>query len=99
MHDLINRRATGSPDSFAEKLRISKSMLMINLTQLKQIGGPINYDSLSQTYYYTQPCLFKVGYELENEELNLIKGGQGIRANFIIPISLEWNLTSLSCRH
>ena len=40
MHDLICRNATGTPDTFSEKLGISKSMLMINLAQLKEKAAP-----------------------------------------------------------
>lgn len=64
MDDLINRRATGSPARFAYKLRISKSMLMINLAELKKLGAIIRYDRIRQTYYYDQGCCLKFGFEL-----------------------------------
>ncbi len=76
MHEMICRKATGAPDVFAEKLGISKSMLMINLGQLKQRGGPIQYDMLNQTYYYTRPCRLIFRYELEKEALGKVKGGE-----------------------
>jgi hypothetical protein len=82
MHDLICRGATGTPDQFAERLGISKSMLMVNLAQLKERGGPIRYDSLSQTYRYTRPCRLIFGYELEKEALGKVKGGKNSFENF-----------------
>jgi predicted DNA-binding transcriptional regulator YafY len=52
MDDLIHRRATGTPDEFATKLNISKSTLMINLKELKEMGAEIKYNATEQTYYY-----------------------------------------------
>ncbi|MCC6836805.1 MAG: hypothetical protein IT213_17600 [Cytophagales bacterium] len=78
MHDLICRNATGTPDTFSEKLGISKSMLMINLAQLKEKGGPIQYDALKQTYYYTRPCRLVFGYEIDRDAMGKIKGGKNI---------------------
>ena len=94
MHDLICRKATGTPDDFAEKLGISKSMLMLNIAQLKEKGGPIKYDSLNRTYYYTRPCRFMVGYELDEKTMNALKGGKGYFISFI-PMSLEWHFLHL----
>jgi hypothetical protein len=75
MHDLIKRKATGTPDEFAKKLGICKSMLMIHLKELKVMGAPVKYDQLQQNYYYTEQC--KLIFEFEREG-KLIKGGQNI---------------------
>lgn len=98
MHDLICRKATGTPDDFAEKLGISKSMLMLNLAQLKEKGGPIKYDSLNRTYYYTCPCRFIIGYELDKEVMGKVRGGRNILKNFTIPILFELDFTFLGRR-
>ncbi|MCW5911483.1 MAG: hypothetical protein KIT62_10430 [Cyclobacteriaceae bacterium] len=95
MHDLICRRATGTPDTFSEKLGISKSMLMVNLAQLKERGGPIRYDLLSQTYYYTRPCRLVFGYEIDKDVMGQVKGGENIFEKRLIPISLEWGFAGL----
>jgi biotin operon repressor len=62
IHELIRRKATGTPSQFAERLGISKSMLMVHLSQLKDLGGPIKYDYVAQSYYYTASCSFFFGY-------------------------------------
>lgn len=75
MDDLISRRATGTPDEFAEKLGISKSMLMINLSEFKEMGALVKYDPLSQSYYYYATCVLKVGFEIETKAAGNLKGG------------------------
>ena len=78
MDDLIRRRATGTPDEFAEKLGICKSMLMINLFELKEMGALIKYDLNAQTYYYCQGCRLKCEFEVVENEMIRLKGGKNI---------------------
>jgi predicted DNA-binding transcriptional regulator YafY len=59
--DLVRRRATGSPEEFAKKLGISKSMLMLNLAELKELGAPLKYNSVENTYYYD--CYGRLRFE------------------------------------
>lgn len=73
MDDLISRKATGTPDEFAEKLGISKSMLMVNLIELKEMGALVKYDIHKQAYYYCQGCRLKLAFELTKEEMNKLK--------------------------
>lgn len=74
MDDLIRRRATGTPDEFAQKLGICKSMLMNNLAEIKEMGAPIKYDFVCKTYFYSKNGRLK--FEFEKEELRNIKGGK-----------------------
>lgn len=41
---LIRRKATGDSGEFAEKLGISRSMLMLNMQELRDLGVKIEYD-------------------------------------------------------
>jgi len=50
MDYLIKRKATGTPDQFAEKLEISRSTLMENIRELKILGGSIEYDKNRESY-------------------------------------------------
>lgn len=56
MNDLIGRRATGSPGDFARKLNISRSQLLQDLKELKDLGAPVEYDPLRKSYYYSEKC-------------------------------------------
>jgi hypothetical protein len=90
MDDLISRRATGPPDEFAQKLGISKSMLMINLMEMKKLGAPIKYSVVSQSYVYARSCDFRIGFELDKSAGNARKGGyKNNLVNFTIPTILE----------
>jgi len=91
MDDLIKRKATGTPDRFAEKLHISKSMLMINLNELKELGALIKYDLDERTYYYDGGCRLEFRFVLPGSEMNKIRGGSDdyFRTNPSIPITLE----------
>jgi hypothetical protein len=84
MHDLIHRKATGTPDEFARKLGISKSMLMINLAELKEMGAPLQYNNTTHTYLYNEPCTLRFGFELNMHDSQKIKGG---RHNFYPDLS------------
>ncbi|NOS94486.1 MAG: HTH domain-containing protein [Cyclobacteriaceae bacterium] len=52
MDDLIRRRATGGSEEFARRLGISRSVLMENLKDLKEMGAPIQFCETTRTYYY-----------------------------------------------
>lgn len=65
MDDYIHRRATGSPDEFANKIGISRIALLKYIRLLKEMNAPIKYDPLSITYYYLFPCQLKMGYEFK----------------------------------
>ena len=72
MDDLIRRKATGTPDEFAERLDLSRSALMKYLKLLKEINAPLEYDQYRRTYYYVFPCKLKIGCEsklLDDKEL------------------------------
>ncbi|SDD54196.1 hypothetical protein [Niabella drilacis] len=49
---LIRKKATGTPEKFAEKNRLSRSHLMNIIKDMKDLGYPIKYSRNFQTYYY-----------------------------------------------
>ena len=63
MDDLIRRRATGTPEEFAQKMGLSRSALMEYIKSLKALNAPIRYDNLRRSYCYLFPCKLKVGFE------------------------------------
>jgi hypothetical protein len=97
MDELIRRKGTGTPDEFAAKLGISKSMLMINLNEFKELGGLVKFDSSRGTYFYEQGCSLKFGFEKESGA-NL-KGGNSFFINSSITIALEYRILLLCYRN
>ena len=48
----IKRKATGNPKEFARRLGISERSLYEYLNLMKELGAPINYCYIRQSYYY-----------------------------------------------
>lgn len=63
MHDLINYKRTGCPETFARKLGVSQSMLYLLIKELKELGAPIAYCRYRESYQYLYPVEFKMGFE------------------------------------
>ena len=61
MDDLIRRKATGTPDEFAIRLGLGKSVLMDELRELKGLGADIVYCRTRQSYYYKTEFVLKIG--------------------------------------
>lgn len=72
---LVRNKSTGTPDEFAEKLGISKSMLMVNLVDLKKAGVPIEYSIMQRSYVYNIDYILSMDNLLNKKEVNSIKGG------------------------
>ena len=51
---LIQRKATGNLQTFAHKNRISQSLLMNILKEMKEMGFPIKYSRINNSYYYEE---------------------------------------------
>jgi biotin operon repressor len=78
IHQLIEKEMTGSGEEFAEKICISRSLLMEYIKEMKTIwGAPIKYCRQRNTYYYIKK--FRLTILLEAELLNT-RGG--IKINF-----------------
>ena len=69
MDELMRRGNTGTSKEFAEKLGISRSMLMENLTEFKELGAEISFCPFKRTYHYTNKFSIVIG------RMEKIKGG------------------------
>lgn len=54
MHDLIKRKATGTPIEFARKLELSRATTFRYKSQLEMAGAPIKYCRYRGSYYYEE---------------------------------------------
>jgi len=79
MDDLIRRKATGTPEEFACRLGIKKTMLMEELQELRSLGAEITYCRIRFTYYYLNAFELKIGVDRSAQKM--IIGGQGAVLN------------------
>jgi hypothetical protein len=78
MDDLIQKKCTGTSEEFARKLGISRSMLMENLKEMREIGAPLSYCPRRRSYVYLHDFPLVIG-----------EGNQHIRGGNVIGLS--WN--------
>lgn len=79
MDDLIRRKATGTPEEFAYRLGIRKTMLMEELQELKTLGAEITYCRTRSTYYYLNAFELKIG--IDRSAQKMIVGGHALILN------------------
>lgn len=59
---LTRLQATGTPEEFASRLRISKTKLYRILDIMKKLNAPIEYDISIQSYVYVEDVGFRFGF-------------------------------------
>ena len=52
MHRLITDKTTGTPETFAKKLCLSRRKMYYELEFFKNCNAPIRYSKVNQTFYY-----------------------------------------------
>ena len=67
INDYIRRKATGTPNRFAEKLGISRSNLDRCIRFMREHDAPIRYDHIDGTYYYEEDGNFEIGFRPKGE--------------------------------
>lgn len=89
-HQLILEEKTGTPNEFAENLKISRSQLYNLLDNLKEYDAPIKYSKKINSFHYFKPFDLELRYSLKviyEDEMKEIFGG----INFH-PILLDGNI-------
>lgn len=69
---LIQLKATGSPNCLANRLSVSESSVHRLLRMMKEMGAPICYSSVRQSYFYEKEVKFRFGFydkEIKMEQL------------------------------
>jgi predicted DNA-binding transcriptional regulator YafY len=82
MDYFIRMEATGTSDEFAEKIGISRSTIMENLREMKELGAKLNYCHRRRSYYYENEFRLIVGDSSKQK----LTGGMGK----IFPTSLPY---------
>lgn len=80
IHELIKRRATGTPKELASRLGISERQLYNLLDLMKELGAPIMYSINLCSYYYEQEVAWSIGFSSLGEN-SIAK----IKVNGIFP--------------
>lgn len=65
---MIRFRRTGPPQSFANKMGISLSFLYKLLAEMKEMGAPIHFSQLRQTYEYYEPVELQLGFQRPTQD-------------------------------
>ena len=76
---LISKKATGSQKHLAKKMGMSRSMLNEYINDMKELGFPIKFDRVKNTYYYeTSGSMVKSLFtkDLSLEEMRNYPGGK-----------------------
>jgi predicted DNA-binding transcriptional regulator YafY len=58
----IRTKSTGTPKEFAVKLDVSERQLYKYIKNLKELGAPIKYCKISNSYYYDSNGYFAVKF-------------------------------------
>lgn len=102
IHQLIKQESTGALREFSKRIGISKSQLNRELTDMKLMGAPIEYNEIKRTYYYTEKVEFEFGFKtLGNRELMNINGGATIYLydNLSCPMRRDRSSVSLHYKY
>lgn len=62
-HYLVKNCSTGSPKDLARKLKLSERQVYRLITELKELGFPIEYSKFRGSYHYTHQVVFKIVFE------------------------------------
>ena len=62
----IKNGQTGTPEDFAKKLSISRSMLYNYMEEIKTLGAHIKYDRITKTFYYENDFDVKIEIYFDN---------------------------------
>ncbi|MBB4078467.1 hypothetical protein GGR28_001080 [Lewinella aquimaris] len=66
MHRLIKFQRTGTPEEFAVRLGISRSMLYRLIGELKAMDAPIYFCVRRQSYTYSESVELQLGFKRTN---------------------------------
>ncbi len=96
MNRLLQRRATGTPSEFANRLGVSRTRLYEMIDELKSHGAPITYDRGIRTFYYCEPFDITVTMQvssLDAEDQILIHGGSETLSPYFFSGRSSFNFT------
>ena len=76
LHDLIRRKATGTPKELARKFEVSERCIYDCIETMKSMGAPIYYCRSNQSYCYEYMVSFMFGFESQVSYQKVVGGGR-----------------------
>jgi len=64
---MIRLKCTGNSFEFANKLGISRSLLMQDMMVLKDLGANVSYDRIKKTFFYHEKGKLYFRFKKDNE--------------------------------
>jgi len=81
LDNLIRRKATGTPRELAERLDLSERQVYNVIRNMKELGAPVYFSTLHQSYCYEHNVTFTFGFR--QTDLAKISGGKNILLNIV----------------
>jgi hypothetical protein len=72
---MIKRKGTGRPSELANKLQTSERNVYKLISLLKEMGGPIYFDTFRDSYCYYEDVSFQVGFIQSPQATAAVRGG------------------------
>ncbi|MEO1514740.1 MAG: HTH domain-containing protein [Bacteroidota bacterium] len=85
VHDLIRRKATGSPQQLANRLDVSIRTVYEIISTMKSLGGPIYYCHNRQSYCYEYPIRFHCDVLFEDRPMGRTSGTIFLKTQVDVP--------------
>lgn len=83
---LIRRKSTGSPRDLASRIEVAESTIYEYIKLMRELGAPIEWDKIRNTYYYTETTQFQFGFTIPNENSLEVQGGINKLSDFFIQL-------------
>jgi len=87
INELIKNKSTGKPKAFSHKIGISESHLYRCINEIKEMGAPIKFCRVQNSYYYAKPFEIKVNYSIElvsDDENRKINAGFSLKNSSLL---------------
>ncbi len=77
LHRLIQDERTGSPQTLANRLNISRATLYNIIDELKSMGVNISYSKSACTFFYKTPVRIDINFQIKSvEEISANEAGK-----------------------
>ncbi len=90
LDQLIKLKATGNAERLSDLMGVSVSTINRLIKLMRELGCPIEYCRVRETYFYTKPGKMMIGFEecrISSKDLNILRGG--VKNNFLKIVTMS----------